>query len=49
MQEFVAEGVFDESEIRSSCIYYNRRGGEFGDRFQFCFDGADLLDAKNAY
>jgi len=48
-QEFVSEGIVSEEEIRSSCIYYNRAGGEFGDLFQFCFDGDDLLDAKNSY
>jgi hypothetical protein len=40
--------VLNEEQISSSCIYYNRRGGEFGDRFQFCFDG-DSLQSKNAY
>ena len=34
--------------VGSSCIYYNRAGGEFGDVFQLCFsDGR--LDSKNAY
>jgi hypothetical protein len=47
-QEFVTKGVFDESQINTSCIYYNKRGGEFGDRYQFCFDG-DALRSKNAY
>jgi hypothetical protein len=47
-QEFVNKNVLDESQVNSSCIYYNRQGGEFGDRFQFCFDG-DSLRSKNAY
>ncbi len=47
-QEFVSKGVVDESELRSSCIYYNKAGGEFGDRYQFCFDNG-VLRSKNSY
>jgi hypothetical protein len=47
-QEFVSEGVLDEQELRSSCVYYNEVGESFGSRFQFCFDG-DSLRSKNAY
>jgi hypothetical protein len=47
-QEFVTKGVLNESDVNSSCIYYNRAGGSFGARFQFCFDN-DALTAKNAY
>ena len=47
-QEFVSEGVLDESEVSSSCIYYNKAGGEFGDLYQFCFDEGGLR-SKNAY
>jgi uncharacterized protein DUF2510 len=47
-QEFIQEGVLDESDILSSCIYYNRSGGEFGDVFQFCFENGSLT-RKNAY
>jgi hypothetical protein len=47
-QNFVSKGVLDESEIRSSCIYYNKKGGTFGDRYQLCFDG-DSLRSKNEY
>jgi hypothetical protein len=32
----------------STCISYNRRGGELGDTFQFCFANG-RLDRKNAY
>lgn len=28
---------------RSDCIYYNRRGGEIGQLFQFCFEGGRLV------
>lgn len=45
VQEFASRDI----NIVSSCIYYNRKGGEFGDRFQFCFDDSGLLDSKNAY
>jgi hypothetical protein len=48
VQEFVHEGVLSEAQVNDACIYYNREGGSFGDRFQFCFTG-DKLDAKNAY
>jgi hypothetical protein len=47
-QEFTQEGVLDEAQINSSCIYFNRQGGEFGDVFQFCFEG-DRLTSKNSY
>lgn len=47
-QEFVHKGVLSESQVNDACIYYNREGGSFGDRFQFCFTD-DALDAKNAY
>jgi hypothetical protein len=47
-QEFVREGVLEPGQINTSCIYYNRRGGNFGDRFQFCFEG-DSLRSKNAF
>lgn len=47
-QEFVNKGVLKSGDIKSSCIYYNKSGGSFGDRFQFCFTG-DKLDTKNAY
>jgi hypothetical protein len=48
VQEFVHEGILSETQVNASCIYYNREGGSFGDRFQFCFTD-DKLDAKNAY
>jgi hypothetical protein len=47
-QEFTQEGVLDEAQINSSCIYFNREGGEFGDIFQLCFDG-DSLASKSSY
>jgi hypothetical protein len=47
-QEFQQEGVLDSSQIDSSCIYFNRDGGSFGDIYQFCFTG-NRLESKNAY
>jgi len=47
-QEFTNEGFLDEEPSESSCIYFNRTGGEFGDAFQFCFDDG-RLSSKNAY
>jgi hypothetical protein len=41
-QEFLRKDVVNADEIRSSCIYYNRINGEFGDRYQFCFEGSVL-------
>jgi hypothetical protein len=47
-QEFENEGIPGEEPVGSSCIYYNRAGGELGDSFQFCFTKG-RLDSKNAY
>ena len=46
VQEF--ENQRPDGTIQSgSCLYYFRKGGDFGDRFQFCFqDGT--LHSKNA-
>jgi hypothetical protein len=32
---------------QDSCIYYNLRGGEVLDSWQFCFDSRDRLTARN--
>jgi hypothetical protein len=47
-QEFVNKGVLSSGDVNSSCIYYNKQGGGFGPRYQFCFQ-ADALQSKNAY
>jgi len=47
-QEFVNKGVLSPGDVNSSCIYYNKEGGGFGSRYQFCFQG-DSLQSKNAY
>jgi hypothetical protein len=47
-QEFLSKGVLSQSNILSSCIYYNRSGGKFGDIYQFCFTSG-ALDTKNSY
>ncbi len=47
-QEFENESFVNEEPSKSSCIYYNKKGGEFGDSFQLCFDG-NKLTSKNAY
>ena len=47
-QEFENAGVLDEEPQNSSCIYYNRAGGSFGDLFQLCFTNG-RLDSRNSY
>lgn len=47
-QEFESEGILTKEPQNSSCIYYNRSGGSFGDSYQLCFDDR-RLSAKNAY
>jgi hypothetical protein len=47
-QAFESEGILDEEPSRSSCIYYNRAGGTFGDSFQLCFENGHL-SSKNSY
>ncbi len=47
-QEFTQEGVLEAADINHSCVYYSREGGEFGDIFQFCFEG-DVLTTKSSF
>ena len=47
-QEFENESIVDSEPQNSSCIYYNRKGGDIGDTFQFCFTDKKL-DSKNSY
>ncbi len=47
-QEFVSRGILSESDLNSSCIYYNRVGETFGSRYQFCFSSG-LLEQKASY
>lgn len=47
-QEFENESFVGDEPSNSSCIYYNKDGGDFGDVFQFCFDEKKLT-SKNAY
>lgn len=47
-QDMEAEGIFDEESSKSSCIYYNVKGGEFLDTYQLCFDD-DRLNSKNKW
>jgi len=48
VQEFKSKGVVSEADLNLSCIYYNKVGGKFGDRYQLCFDN-DALNSKNYY
>jgi hypothetical protein len=47
-QEFEDAGVLNASDIKSSCVYFNKAGGSFGDVYQFCFDG-NKLTSKNSF
>jgi hypothetical protein len=47
-QEFTNKGFLSDEPENSTCVYYNREGGEYGDVFQFCFDNGRLT-GKNAY
>lgn len=47
-QEFESEGFLEDEPQSSSCIYYNRQGGDIGEAFQFCFD-ENRLTSKNAF
>jgi hypothetical protein len=46
-QQFVSKGILTQQDLTSSCIYYNKNGGGFGPRYQFCFTNG-ALTAKNA-
>ena len=47
-QEFEQSGVLTDEQINSSCLYFNREGGSFGDVYQLCFTN-DRLESKNSY
>ncbi len=47
-QDFVQRGFLNGQPTNSSCIYYNKAGGSFGNIYQFCFQN-DALESKNAY
>ena len=47
-QEFETDIPELDAKSKSSCVYYNRRGGEIGDIYQFCFDEGKLT-SKNSY
>lgn len=47
-QEFLRKDAVGSDEIRSSCIYYNRLSGSFGDRYQFCFERG-VLKSKGSF
>lgn len=38
-QEFSNEGILDEENFDTACVYFNKTGGELGDLYQFCLDG----------
>jgi outer membrane protein assembly factor BamE (lipoprotein component of BamABCDE complex) len=47
-QSFESEDFLSEEPTTSSCIYYNKAGGEFLDTYQLCFDDGKLT-SKNDY
>ena len=47
-QEFETEIPELDAKSKGSCVYYNRRGGELGDIFQFCFENGKL-QTKNSF
>lgn len=47
-QEFESKSFVGDEPSNSSCIYYNKSGGSFGDVYQLCFTEGKL-DAKNSY
>lgn len=47
-QEFQSKSFLGDEPQNSSCIYYNKADGSFGDVFQLCFTNGKL-DTKNAY
>lgn len=47
-QDFESAGLINDEPQNSSCIYYNRAGGTFGDMYQLCFSDGKL-ESKNSY
>jgi hypothetical protein len=47
-QTFETEGYLSEEPETSSCIYFNKTGGEFLDSYQLCFDNGKLT-SKNDF
>jgi hypothetical protein len=48
VQEFLRKAGVNADEIKSSCIYYNQVGAEFGARYQFCFEQG-VLTSKGSF
>ncbi len=47
-QDMESEGILDDENYKSSCIYYNVKDGEFMDSYQLCFDDGRLT-SKNKW
>lgn len=48
IQDFQDRGVFRQTPVDSSCIYYWRTGAGFGEFFQFCFTDDRLFHKGSA-
>ncbi|MGH3499838.1 MAG: hypothetical protein ACRDQA_02875 [Nocardioidaceae bacterium] len=47
-QKMEQAGLNKNETFKSSCIYYNRKGGEFLEAYQLCFNNGDL-SSKNKW
>jgi hypothetical protein len=45
-QVYVANHLLKQSEVKSTCLYYNKIGASFGPGFQFCFTSTGLQSKK---
>jgi hypothetical protein len=45
-EQYVNNGVLKQTDIRSSCLYYNQSGASFGSGFRFCFTNTGLVNKK---
>jgi hypothetical protein len=45
-QVYVVNHLLKQSEVKSTCLYYNKIGASFGPGFQFCFTSTGLQNKK---
>ena len=43
-EDYVSNGVLKQTDLKTSCLYYNKGGASFGSGFRFCFANQGLAN-----